>query len=203
MIKEIKMDEESISTMERIIVAATQLFSENGYVRTTTKAIAAAAAVNEVTIFRQFGSKKQLFMACLEAFNAAGFARTFAQNLTGDYATDIMTMAQAQLADSLTNFKSVRLLICEASQMPEIQTILQQGSEGNLAAIAAYFQRQIDAGVIQTGLDAVWMAQAFNNLFSSYLFLSAETPDEPPAAMVQQLVDIFVTGTMRSGESGI
>ncbi|MCB9418874.1 MAG: TetR/AcrR family transcriptional regulator [Ardenticatenaceae bacterium] len=195
------MDEDNASTTDRIITAATQLFSENGYMRTTTKAIATAAEVNEVTIFRQFGSKKQLFMACIEAFNNAGFARTFAQNLSGDYATDIMTMAQTQLADSLTNFKGVRLLVCESSEIPEIQAILEQATSQNMAAIAAYFQRQIDAGVVRPGLDADWLAQAFDNLFSSYLFLSAVTddPQPPPAAMVQQLVDIFVTGTINEG----
>lgn len=193
---------ENLPTTERIIAAATQLFTETGYVRTTTKAIAAAARVNEVTIFRQFGSKKSLFLACLEAFNASGFAGTFAHNLTGDYAADILTMAQAQMNDSLANFEGVRLLICEASDIPEVRAMMQQGAEQNLAAVAAYFQSQIDAGVIRAGLDAVSLAQAFDNLFSNYLFMPAAAPDEEPVglpeAQVQQLVDIFVTGTIRS-----
>jgi AcrR family transcriptional regulator len=203
-----KMNEtiESLPTTERIIAAATQFFTETGYARTTTKAIAVAAEVNEVTIFRQFGSKKKLFLACLEAFNAAGFAGTFAQNLTGDYAADILMMAQAQMADSLANFEGVRLLICEASEIPEISAMLQQGAEQNLATLAAYFQSQIDAGVIRPGLDAVSLAEAFDNLFSNYLFMSAANPDEDPVglpvAQVQQFVDIFVQGTMKGGDLG-
>jgi TetR/AcrR family transcriptional regulator, mexJK operon transcriptional repressor len=191
---------ENLPTTERIIAAATKLFTETGYARTTTKAIAAAAGVNEVTIFRQFGSKKSLFLACLEAFNAAGFAGTFARSLTGDYAADILTMAQAHLADSLANFEGVRLLICEASEIPEIRVMMQQGYEQNLATIAAYFQSQIDAGVIRPNLDAVSLAQAFGNLFSNYQLLLAANPEEAPAAQVQQFVDIFVKGTMRSGD---
>ncbi len=45
-------------TRERILQAAAELFAEKGYARATTRSIAEAAKVNEVTIFRHFGSKK-------------------------------------------------------------------------------------------------------------------------------------------------
>lgn len=45
---------------EKIIKASVQLFSEKGYRQTTTKMIAEKAEVNEVTIFRHFGSKEEI-----------------------------------------------------------------------------------------------------------------------------------------------
>ena len=39
-------------TEKQILLAATKLFSENGYANTSTKKIADAAGVNELTIFR-------------------------------------------------------------------------------------------------------------------------------------------------------
>lgn len=46
---------------ERISTAAFTLFAEKGFDGTTTRAIAERAGVNEVTIFRTFGSKDALF----------------------------------------------------------------------------------------------------------------------------------------------
>jgi len=52
---------EKLSTRDRIIEAAYTLFSEKGYHGTSTREIAKAASVSEVTLFRNFGSKELLF----------------------------------------------------------------------------------------------------------------------------------------------
>lgn len=44
------------STQDKIIDAALALVNEQGYKGATTKAIAALAGVNEVTLFRHFGN---------------------------------------------------------------------------------------------------------------------------------------------------
>lgn len=45
---------------ERILRAATELYAETGFRGTTTRQIAQRAGVNEVTVFRHFGSKTAL-----------------------------------------------------------------------------------------------------------------------------------------------
>ena len=47
---------------------ALKLFSEKGYYSTTTKEIANEAEVNEVTVFRHFGSKANLFQLTTEHY---------------------------------------------------------------------------------------------------------------------------------------
>ena len=42
---------------EKILLAATALYAETGFRGATTRQIAELAGVNEVTLFRQFGSK--------------------------------------------------------------------------------------------------------------------------------------------------
>jgi AcrR family transcriptional regulator len=55
----------------RILKAAQQLFTKQGYFSTTTKQISAKARVAEPTVFRHFGSKVELFeTSILEPFNA-------------------------------------------------------------------------------------------------------------------------------------
>lgn len=48
-------------TREKIMKEALKLFSEQGYYSTTTKQIADKACINEITLFRHFGTKEKLF----------------------------------------------------------------------------------------------------------------------------------------------
>ena len=60
-----KEERASRSTRDRILDSALQTFAESGFKDATTKKIARRAKVNEVTIFRQFESKKALFTAVM------------------------------------------------------------------------------------------------------------------------------------------
>jgi len=53
-------------TSQKIMKVALKLFSEKGYYPTTTKEIASVAGFNELTLFRHFGSKGNLFQAATE-----------------------------------------------------------------------------------------------------------------------------------------
>jgi AcrR family transcriptional regulator len=48
-------------TQQRILSAATRLFAESGYERTTIRAVAAAAETDPSLVMRYFGSKEELF----------------------------------------------------------------------------------------------------------------------------------------------
>jgi len=50
-----------LETRQRILAAARQLFSERGFRGTTTKDVAEAAGVAELTLYRHFKTKSQLF----------------------------------------------------------------------------------------------------------------------------------------------
>ncbi len=54
------------STRQRLIQSALELFTTQGISAATTKQIAEAAEVNEVTLFRQFGNKQGLLLAVIE-----------------------------------------------------------------------------------------------------------------------------------------
>lgn len=56
----------SDATRERILAAARALFSEQGFDRTTIRAVAAAAAINPSMVIRYYGSKEGLFAAATD-----------------------------------------------------------------------------------------------------------------------------------------
>src|SRR4051812_37589313 len=55
----------------RILDAAIRVFAETGYRGATTRRIAQVADVNEVTLFRHFGSKEELLQQALQQVGTA------------------------------------------------------------------------------------------------------------------------------------
>ncbi|MFV0440451.1 MAG: TetR/AcrR family transcriptional regulator [Lachnospirales bacterium] len=55
-------------TREKIIKTSLELFAQFGYTSTSTKQIAQEACVNEVTIFRHFGTKDKLFQEVMREY---------------------------------------------------------------------------------------------------------------------------------------
>lgn len=195
-------------TRQRIIQAAMQLFGQVGYSQATTRLLAKAAGVNEVTLFRHFGSKKNLLLACIAEFNAAGFAANFVAGLTGDYPQDILYMARLQIHETTANMELLRVLVCDARNVPELREVLVGGGQGNLSRLADYFQRQIDQGVVRRDIPAEILASAFDSLFSSNiifeaLFRSSLSPQLSGEATLRPLVDLFVRGTQAAAERNL
>ncbi len=54
-------------THDRILAAAAELFARYGYNGVSTREVASAAAVNEVTVYRHYSKKRDLYFAVLEA----------------------------------------------------------------------------------------------------------------------------------------
>ncbi len=190
-----------METRQRILHAAAKLFGEIGYSRASTRAIAAAAGVNEITLFRHFGNKKGLLLAYIQSGNQAGFSQTFEQHLTGDYPTDIRIMAQLQMADTRQSVEILRLLMCDSQALPELQEALVQGATDNRERLADYFRRQIAAGIVRADLNPVVLANGFDSLFSSTVLFDHFFGTKPlPAAayddLLNSLTSLFIQGTL-------
>ena len=76
-------------TRSRIMEAASQLFTEKGFAGTTTRAIAELAGVNEVTLFRHFGTKEKLAKAIMDQFGGQAIAEDLEIRFSGDYVQDL------------------------------------------------------------------------------------------------------------------
>ncbi len=63
-------------------------------------------------------------------------------------------MAKLQVQDTASSLALLSLLVCDARNVPELRQAMLAGGRGNLLRLRAYFQRQIDAGVVSSGLSA-------------------------------------------------
>ncbi|MGD8399078.1 MAG: TetR/AcrR family transcriptional regulator [Anaerolineae bacterium] len=190
-------------TGQQILEAAARLFAENGYARTTTRALAEAAGVNEVTLFRHFGSKGNLFAAVVETYAAPGLSAALAIEVTGDLRRDLEAMGTQVLDLLLERGDAMRLMLCEAEHFPEVRQVLAQNPRHLRQMLAGYLQRQIDAGRVRP-LHVEAAAQAFWGMFFAYS-ISVWLLDEPVEpeldahALVAAFVDVFVRGIAAGG----
>jgi AcrR family transcriptional regulator len=66
---------------QKILKTAIRLFAQNGFRGTTTKEIALAAGVNEVTIFRHFATKQELYAAILDIKSSERVVKSWVEAL--------------------------------------------------------------------------------------------------------------------------
>ncbi|MDD3826328.1 MAG: TetR/AcrR family transcriptional regulator [Anaerolineaceae bacterium] len=189
------------ATRERILRAAADLFAERGYLRATTRALAAAAGVNEVTLFRHFGNKLNLLAAVVHEWSGLpDLAALLEGRLTGDYRHDMLRVGHVLHAMFAGRRSAMRLVLCEAAQVPELQRVLGQTPLQLRQVLAGYLRQQIAAGRVRP-LDPEVMAQAFFGLFFAYnvsevLVPARLAPGMSVDAVVEQFVDLFVSGTI-------
>lgn len=194
------MAQDGDDTRQRILAAAAQVFAEKGYARATTRGLANAAGVNEVTLFRHFGSKQGLFAAIVETYAAPALNAAIATQLTGDYHHDLCIMGAEVLRALLESGSPMRMMLCEAEHFPEVRQVLAQNPRQLRQALAGYLRRQMAQGRVRS-LHAEAAAQAFWGMFFAYT-VSLWLVDEPlnpalsPEELVAQFVDIFVAGTV-------
>jgi AcrR family transcriptional regulator len=197
------------TTRQRLIDAALALFGTQGVTETTTKQIAELAAVNEVTLFRQFGNKYGLLLAVIE--EAAVFSH-LGQTLIrqADQAMSLPQALKAYATDCLQALEQVpevvRSVIGEAGQYPaENRRALGQGLTQANQDVAAYFTTVIERGEINTHLSAEQLASLLHGMLLGYAVIEFTSELHclwrDREDFLDQVVTLFLQGVMGSGST--
>lgn len=127
---------------DRILTAALELFSSRGYSAAGTRAVAKAAKVNEVTIFRIFGSKAALFEAVHSAYFIKPAAVLELVPTSEDLAADLSALGASFASLFERNHKLVAMSIRDIrEEFAEIDRELK----GQSATLASFAERRIAA----------------------------------------------------------
>ncbi|NJP09427.1 MAG: TetR/AcrR family transcriptional regulator [Leptolyngbyaceae cyanobacterium RU_5_1] len=160
------------STRQRLIQTALELFASQGVTATTTKQIAEAAGVNEVTLFRHFGSKHGLLLAVIEeaaVFTQLGQTLIQQDNQTGNIYQALKDYATACLQALDRVPEVVRSVVGEAGQFPaENREALGRGFTQANHYVAEYFETVINRGQLPTHLPAEKLASLLNGMLLGY-----------------------------------
>ncbi|MFX1500250.1 MAG: TetR/AcrR family transcriptional regulator [Promethearchaeota archaeon] len=137
-----------ISTKNKILDAAITLFTELGYSGTTTRKIAEAAGINEVTLFRKFGTKENLFFKALDylGHQSVGMVHQIFEDDSKSSPIEKFQKVGGRGLDYLTkNIRFLLMIFNEVQQFPEIRKILL-GFKGGLQQPMLRFISQLKPG---------------------------------------------------------
>jgi AcrR family transcriptional regulator len=121
--------------------AALSVLAQRGYAGATTRRIAEAAGINEVTLFRRFGDKRQLILAAIHAT----IARLADDGLagTGDLEADLIRVVEYYLDLYQRRDGLVATLLLEGARDPDVAALIKEplGAMSRIGEIFAGYQR--------------------------------------------------------------
>jgi len=148
----VKRTAERSITEVRLVEAAVQLFSRQGFKGTSTRDIAQLAGVNEATLFRYFARKADLFWAAAESrLNRLKLGRELQSGLASDRDPDIIVpMLAAFVVENMSEHpEMMRLLYVARFELPEADRVLREHLGPIFDAVHAYFTRCAAKGLIR------------------------------------------------------
>jgi AcrR family transcriptional regulator len=153
-----------VDTKDRIVEAAVQLFSRQGYSGTSTRDIARLAHVNETSLFRYYHSKQEIFWAAMESrVERLQISKALQNGLAGDgnpeatirliveFLVDIATYHQEMIWLFIVGFLELR---------PGTERAYYRHLAPTVQAITDYLGRSVETGMLRK-LDPHLTATAF------------------------------------------
>ena len=128
------MPETPDPTRTALIEAAVRVLIERGFDGATTKRIAKAAGVNEVTLFRRFGSKLALIKEAVRL--EAEAIEDVASHVKGDLRADLEALVSAYASLAARRGRLIPVIIAAMSQHPELLEVAA-GPKAVLAKVIA------------------------------------------------------------------
>ena len=161
-------------TEARIVEAAVQLFSRHGYKGTSTRDISNLAEVNEVTLFRYFPHKAELFRAAVESrLSRVRMGRELQSSLAADAELRLVVpMLASFFLEKIFDQPDLMRLLCAAGiELPGADRMVREHLGPIFDMVHGYFERcaakglirDVDASMATLGLAGI--VSAHQNLY--------------------------------------
>ena len=187
-----------MNTEEKIIQAATLLFKQQGYTKTTTISIAEKAGVSEVTVFRYFKTKENLFKRVVMDITSKAGIPSSGSFITGDLEKDLLFIAYHALKYFINNGKTIRMMMFETVNHPEIVSMISEIPFQNINLISEYMKRQDKAGKINCE-NSYKCAEVFISSLLGYgVGLTALKDKEPDENEIKETAEFIVSALLKT-----
>jgi len=194
-----------MKTEEKMLDAAFDLFSGRGYKATTTKLIAEKAGVNEVTIFRHFDSKMDLFRRVIEQ-QAEERKEIVVEEMpepTGDLEKDMVMLGMRTHEVLMESSDFFKLLLSEVDRDPQLFQLISHVPEKFVEGFSMYLEAGKKKGNIRKDLDTEVAAFTFLSFFFRAMiekaFLGEGKIFEVSENEIREHIDIFLEGVQDEG----
>jgi AcrR family transcriptional regulator len=137
---------------DRILEAAKRVYAQHGFRGATTRLIAIEADVNEVTLFRTFGSKAALFETLMAAHNAKIPIPELPAE-PADPEREMTDWVRRVLGHLRENRAMIRTSIGEAEERPGAAVTMCEGPTCAGRILSGYMRRLQDRGMADPTVD--------------------------------------------------
>jgi len=123
----------------KLLEAAARVYAECGFRGATTRRIAEEAGVNEVTIFRNFGSKAALIHEAVRCHVGSSFPLPALPDVPADPERELLAWASAYYAYLRDSAPLIRKTMGELEERPEAAPTVSGGAPDRAAVLRHYF----------------------------------------------------------------
>ncbi len=138
---------------EQLLEAAVTVFANAGFRGATTRRIAQVAGVNEVTLFRQFGSKEGLILeAVLRAVTRLQDEAVLPAE-PSDPAVELLDWTRRHYEFVVSNNRLIKAAMADAQSHPDMACIGDRMGTSIERTLGAYLERLRQAGLCDPDID--------------------------------------------------
>lgn len=196
---------------ERLLSAAAEAFSENGYAATSIARVARAAQMSKSTVFHHFPSKEALYLAVIEeAVRAFGERLDGLLSNAGDLETALLRFQTEHLGHLDQNRRIVRLILRELQDpaLSDRRGPMLELLATNVSRLAGHLRAAQTSGRVRDSADTqiaalvLFAANAF--YFQHAAELSSQTGlpfEDHPGRFAGAVVDLIVHGLLPPTQS--
>jgi AcrR family transcriptional regulator len=188
--------ETTADTKCTLMAVTARLFAAFGWRGTTTRRVAEAAGVNEVTVFRHFGSKEALLKEAI-AWSSAQDQFPRLPEVPGDLRAELVTWARGMHAIVVRKRAMIRTCLAEFEEHPELAHVACDGPMGAMQDAVRYLTAARAAG----RLTAPGPVGAPMVMLMHSIFMEGVTGDVMPECSPipsEQAMELFVDVVLRA-----
>ena len=185
-----------MTVRDQLLDAAARLYAEAGYRGTTTRRIAMEAGVNEITLFRHFGSKDALMREAIARAGSSA-AHQMLPDVPRDPVRELGEWAKAHIAELRQRRSLIRTCMGEIEEHPGVFSAPNSAPVIAATALTQYLRRLREAGMAKASFDET----SASALLIGALFADAMGRDIMPdlygndaEEAVEQYVQLFLRG---------
>ncbi len=173
-------------TRIRIMKEALRIFSKQGYYQTTTKKISLAAEVNELTLFRHFGTKEKLFQETTTYYvEEINIKSEISRLIRQDFEESILEIARDYLDFCFKNKELYKIQMGLSDEMKDFVRL--KLSRGFKKELEEYFTHLVEDNQIDG--DPVMMSVVFINCMLGAFTVYLLTGDTFSSISIQNIID--------------
>jgi len=176
---------------KKIFSAALEILIAHGYEGATTQKIADVAEVNEVTLFRKYGSKAGLFEKVIEHQLSDTPLNKLAY--TGDLEADLLAIVNAYVETNETHGNIIPLLLIEMPRYPDLQGSFNTPWK-NLQGIIKIIQKYQKQGLLTNETPFASLIALIGPILVGQMLRHANLNLPVPNMNPQAHVDSFLNG---------